>query len=96
MIQWRKKFTSANKVSACLKKLRKLGYGSSTVIGEVISSVGVQAGGAIIIDTDDMSNKTLDGVLGDGIDESSSLLGVSHKLLLRHFRSSKCNHRSHV
>ena len=35
----------ANKVSACLKKLHKLGYESSTVIGEVISSVGVQAGG---------------------------------------------------
>ena len=65
----------ANKVSACLKKLHKLGYESSTVIGEVISSVGVQAGGAIIIDTDGMANKTLDGVLDDGINESSSLLG---------------------
>ena len=42
---------------------------------EVISSVCVQAGGAIIIDTDGMANKTLDGVLDDGINESSSLLG---------------------
>jgi selenide,water dikinase len=46
----------ANKVSACLEKLHKLGYESSAVIGEVVSSIGVQAGGAIIIDSDGMMN----------------------------------------
>ena len=46
----------AAKVSSCLKELRKLGYNSSAVIGEVISNESVEAGGAILIDCEGMYN----------------------------------------
>ena len=38
----------------CIKALKELGYVDASVIGDVISSASVQAGGAVIIDCNGM------------------------------------------
>jgi|EP00945_MAST-04E_sp_MAST-4E-sp1_P001626 selenide,water dikinase len=42
------------KAAACIKALKELGYVDASVIGDVISSASVQAGGAVIIDCNGM------------------------------------------
>ena len=67
----------AAKVSSCLKELRKLGYNSSAVIGEVISSESVEAGGAILVDCEGMYNSENPEAKmfpSDSVNESEPLL----------------------
>ena len=67
----------ATKVSSCLKELRKLGYHSSAVIGEVISSESIEAGGAILVDCEGMYNFKK----AEAMDFPSDLVNESDPLL---------------